>query len=139
MNLKKQETVEAAEAGLEQALKDFRQSVQAWSQAEYGRGRTMAAAERLWSWRLAAGWALGCVLAAGSLAGGLYERHHRQELAAAAARQAHAQQLAAEQRTAAETRQEDEKLFAAVDRDVSREVPSAMEPLAQLMNEDTNQ
>jgi hypothetical protein len=33
-------------------------------------------------------------------------------------------------------RQEEEDLLAKVDSDVSREVPSAMEPLAQLMAED---
>jgi hypothetical protein len=86
------------------------------------------------SWRLAAGWALGCVLAAGSVAGGVYERHHRQEAAriAAAAEAAQQQKLAAEQRT----QQENEDLLAKVDSDVSREVPSAMEPLAQMMAED---
>ena len=86
------------------------------------------------SWRLAAGWALGCVLAAGSVTGGVYERHHRQELAkiAAAAEAARQQKLVAEQRA----RQNEEDLLAKVDSDVSREVPSAMEPLAQMMAED---
>jgi hypothetical protein len=44
------------------------------------------------------------------------------------------QQMAAEERT----HQEDANLLATVDSDVSREVPSAMEPLAQLMDEDTD-
>ena len=35
-----------------------------------------------------------------------------------------------------QAKQEDEDLLAKVDRDVSREVPAAMEPLAQLMVED---
>jgi hypothetical protein len=82
---------------------------------------------------VAAGWALGCVLAAGSLTGGLYERHHQQELAKiAAAETARQQKLAAEQRAS----KEQDDLLAKVDSDVSRQVPSAMEPLAQLMAED---
>jgi hypothetical protein len=35
-----------------------------------------------------------------------------------------------------QARQEDEDLLAKVDSDVSREVPAAMEPLAQMMAED---
>jgi hypothetical protein len=83
---------------------------------------------------VAAGWALGCVLAAGSLGGGLYEHHHRQELAkvAAAAEAARQQKLEAEQRAA----KENDDLLAKVDSEVSRQVPQAMEPLAQLMAED---
>lgn len=120
------------EPELAQALGDFRLCVHAWSEAAYTRPRTVAATVRRRSWRLAAGWALGCALVAGSLSGGMYERHHRQELArVAAARVAEQQRLAAEQRA-----REEEELLARVDSDVSREVPSAMEPLAQLMDED---
>ena len=124
------------EAELEQALRNFRSSVHAWSEAESGRPHT-AKVIHLTSWRVAAGWALGCVLAAGSLTGGLYERHHRQEVAriAAAAEAARQQKLAAEERA----HEENEDLLAKVDSDVSREVPSAMEPLAQLMAEDEAQ
>jgi hypothetical protein len=122
------------EVELEQALKDFRSSVHAWSEAELSRPRQAARGVRLLSWRVAAGWALGCVLAAGSLGGGLYERHHRQELAkvAAAAEAARQQKLEAEQRAA----KENDDLLAKVDSEVSRQVPQAMEPLAQLMAED---
>jgi len=127
--------LEAQEKELNQALANFRQSVHAWSEAEYSRPRSLAPAAPHRSWRTASAWALGCVLAAGSLAGGLYDRHHHQELAAAAAREARAQQSAAEQQFQAAARQQDEKLFADMDRDVSQEVPSAMEPLAQLMDE----
>jgi hypothetical protein len=117
---------------LEEALSDFRASVRAWSDAEYARPRAVELTARRRSWRLATGWALGCVLVAGSFSGGMYERHHRQEQARiAAARVAEQQRLAAEQRA----REEDE-LLAKVDSDVSQEVPSAMEPLAQLMAED---
>ncbi len=50
----------------------------------------------------------------------------------AAARIAEHERQAAEQRNQ-QLRQEDEDLLAKVDSDVSREVPSAMEPLAQMM------
>jgi len=121
---------------LEQALRNFRSSVHAWSEAEFSRPHT-AKAIHLTSWRVVAGWALGCVLAAGSLTGGLYERHHRQEVArmAAAAEAARQQKLAGEQRT----HEDNEDLLAKVDSDVSREVPSAMEPLGRLMAEDESQ
>jgi hypothetical protein len=127
---------EVTDAVLEQALRNFRSSVHAWSEAAYSQPRS-AAVVRRGSWRLVVGWALGCVLAVGTVGGGVYERHHRQELVrmAAAAQAARQQQLAAEQRA----REEDEDLLAKVDTDVSRTVPSAMEPLAQLMAEDENQ
>ena len=131
-------TGEALDSELEQAVGNFRQCVHAWSEAAYSRPRVQARAAQPRSWRLAAGWALGCVLAAGSLAGGLYERHHQQEMVKIAAAQAVRQrQLAAEER--AERALEDRNLLATVDNEVSRAVPAAMEPLADLMAGDTNQ
>jgi hypothetical protein len=122
---------------LKAALADFRSSVHAWSSAAYHRPRmALAAAPRKRVWRLAAGWALSCVLVAGAASGGLYEglreRNHRQQLAKIAALQEAERQRLAAQRQA----QEEEELLAKVDSDVSREVPSAMEPLAQLMAQD---
>jgi hypothetical protein len=127
---------QVADIELEQALKNFRSSVHAWSESAYSQPHMPVRVYRT-TWRVAAGWALGCVLAAGSLTGGLYERHHRQELAKVAAAQeaARQQKLAAEERA----RVENEDLLAKVDSDVSREVPSAMEPLAQMMAEDEPQ
>ena len=119
---------------LEQALKNFKSSMHAWSDAMYSRPRGVSKEIRVRSWRLAAGWALGCALVAGSVSGGLLERNHRQEVA----------RIAAEQRAAESERQlrqqqaamvSDEVLLADVDSDVSRQVPSAMEPLAQMMDE----
>ena len=122
---------------LEEALKDFRMSVHAWSEAAYSRPRLATPVVRRRSWRPAAGWAhrqcpRWLALAAGSVSGTVYQRHHRQELARiAAARAAEQQRLVREQ----QAREEEEDLLAKVDKDVSREVPSAMEPLAQLMAE----
>ena len=126
---------ETGDQELDQALEDFRLSVHAWSEAAYSRPRTAAVAAPRRSWRLAAAWTLGCMLAAGSLAGGFYERQHGRELARVAAKQAARQrQLAAFQRA----RMEDANFMVTVDQDVSQEVPSAMEPLAQLMEGNTN-
>lgn len=122
---------EIPDTELEQTLKDFRSSVHAWSEATSSQPHVTVKVYRT-SWRVAAGWALGCVLAVGSLSGSLYERHHHNEQAkiAAAAEAARQQKLEAEQRRQTED-------LAKIDGDVSREVPSAMEPLAQMMVEDT--
>jgi len=132
----KEQVVDFEDAEFEEALKNFKSSVHAWSDAVYSHPRTVTREVRVRSWRLAAGWALGCVLVAGSVSGGLMERHHRSELARIAAeRQAadHARQLQDQQARAKIT---DEVLLADVDSAVSRQVPSAMEPLAQMMAED---
>jgi hypothetical protein len=132
---------ESEDPVVEQALRNFKASVDAYCEwAEVARSRPRAvkvARPAAAGWRMAAGWALGCVLAAGSLAGALYERQHRQELARIAATKAAAQKaaqerLAAEQRSASVT---DQDLLATVDSDISRAVPAAMEPLAQMMDD----
>jgi hypothetical protein len=119
---------------LELALKSFKSSVHAWSDAVYSRPRGVSQETGLRGWRVALGWALGCVLVAASVSGGLLQRQHRQEAA----------RIAAQQRAAEQQRQmlreqaavvSDEVLLADVDSDVSRQVPSAMEPLAQMMDE----
>jgi nucleotide-binding universal stress UspA family protein len=127
----------ASDAVLEDALRNFRQSVHAWSDAAYVRPRGAVRVAVRHGWRLAVGWALGCVLAAGSVSGAVYERHHRQVLAAQAreAQQQKARQLAEQQRA----QLADADLLATVDSDISRTVPAAMEPLAQLMDEGASQ
>jgi hypothetical protein len=127
------EDMSQMDEALEQTLRDFRSSAHAWSESEYRRPHRPVRVYRT-SWRVAASWALGCALALGSVAGGVYERHHVKEqakIAAAAAARQH--------KLDAERRIENEDLFAKVDRDVSREVPSAMEPLAQLMGDDSTE
>jgi bisphosphoglycerate-independent phosphoglycerate mutase (AlkP superfamily) len=120
------------DAAVEEALKNFRMSIHAWSDAAYVRPRSAAQVVRHRSWRLAAGWALAALLIAGGFSGGMFERHQRIERERiAAARLAEQQKAILEEQA-----KEEEDLLAKVDRDVSREVPSAMEPLAQLMNED---
>jgi hypothetical protein len=123
------------------ALKNFKASVDAWSKsaesAEAAGSRPRATLKVVrHRWRLAAAWALGCVLAASSLAGALYERQHRHELARTAAAQAAAQRAAQQQRAAEQQTASagDQDLLANVDNDISRAVPAAMEPLAQMMD-----
>ena len=117
---------------LQQALVNFRQSVHAWSESEFNSPRTVRVAANS-GWRPVLAWALGCMVIAGGVSGGIYD-HHRVvvERQQAAARIAHERQLATQQK-AQET---DEALLANVDTDVSRSVPAAMEPLAQLMEDD---
>jgi hypothetical protein len=122
----------AADKVLEDALKDFRQSMHAWSDAAWSAQRTVPVTAVRRNWRLVAGWALGCVLAAGTLGGGVYQRHHQQTIAKIKAEQETRQRELAMQQHA---REEDENLLATVDSDISRAVPAAMEPLAQLMDE----
>jgi hypothetical protein len=141
MNFENKWAGEIDDPVLAEALKHFKASADAWSGAAYSRPRTTVVRTARHSWRRADGWALGCVLAAGSLAGGVYEHHHRQELARIAAMQVAAQKAPqarqeAEQSAAANAATKDQDLLATVDSDVSREVPAAMEPLAQLMDED---
>jgi hypothetical protein len=125
------------DAELQEALKDFKSSVHAWSEAAYNRPRTLAQQVKRRSWRLALGWAMGCMLVAGSASGLLHERHQRQEVARIAAAQHEAEQQQQKQLLEQEARVKvsDEVLLAGVDSDISRQVPSAMEPLGQLMDE----
>jgi hypothetical protein len=118
---------------LQETLRDFRLSVHAWSEAAYSRPRAGLGIEpKHTAWRRATAWALGCVLAAGVAMGGIHARHNQQELARfAAIREAENRRQLAEQHA-----REAEELLAKVDSDISRQVPHAMEPLAQLMAED---
>lgn len=134
-NALKERVVNIEDVELEQALKNFKSSVHAWSDAAYSRPRGIAKEVRQRSWRLALGWALGCALVAGSVSGGLLERHHRAEAARIAAEQRAAEQQKQLREQQARAQVSDEALLADVDSDVSRQVPSAMEPLAQMMDE----
>lgn len=131
---KTDETLER-DAELVQALTAFRASVHAWSAAAYHRPKRFERTVRQRSWRLAAGWALGCVLVAGGVTAGVVE-HQLNEQAARMASQA--QQQAREQQQVAakeQAREQDTGLMAKVDSDTSQEVPDAMEPLARMMED----
>lgn len=126
---------EAQDRYLDQVLRDFRASIHAWSEVAYTRPRPLAASPARAGWRKTAAWALGCVLAAGIAGGGVLEYRHQEQLARiAAAREAQRQRALTEQRA-----QEAALELAKIDSDVAREVPDAMEPLAQLMTKDEGQ
>ena len=131
--------IEVAEAGLDpemqSALRNFRRSVHAWSDASNLRPRSVAVATKRGVLRVAAAWTLGGLLIAGGVEGGFLEKQHRQErLRLAAARDAELQRQSREERT-----REAEQELAQVDRDISRQVPDALEPLARLMTADESQ
>ena len=129
--------VQDPEAGqeMEQVLRNFRLSVHAWSDAVYQRPRLVEVATRRIAWRSAAAWALGSVLVISGAGGGLLGHQYQKEQARiAAVRQAEQQRQLEEQRA-----REAEAELARVDNDVSREVPDALEPLAQLMTSDDSQ
>jgi hypothetical protein len=133
--------VDHEDSEFDQALKNFKSSVHAWSDAVYSRPRAFTKPAymkevRLRSWRLALGWALGCVVVAGSVSGGLLERHHRLEVARVAAGQRAAEQQKRLREQPAGAQVSDEALLAEVDSDVARQVPSALEPLGQMMADD---
>jgi hypothetical protein len=118
------------ELNVDQALRNFKLSVDAWSEAAYSM-RPVAQSVPRRNWRPAAAWALGCALVASSVSGVVYQRHEEQVKAKQAAAK-----LAEQQKQAADLQAvNEEDLLASVDSDVSRQVPSAMEPLAQ-MDED---
>lgn len=115
----------AQDPELERVLRDFRTSVRAWSDAVYGRPRLMEKAPRRKTWRKAAAWALGSVLAAGGAWGGLLEHQHRQEQD----RLARLRQQEVDRQVLEQKAREAEEELAKVDSDVSREVPDALAPL----------
>lgn len=129
------ENTTAEDEILNAALRNFRQSVHAWSEAEYTRPRVMTAVHSRVAYRplAIASAALTILLATGAGVLGVHERNvHIEQARMAAQRQAEQQRELAAQRA-----KESDDLLANVDRDVSREVPSALEPLAQMMDDDS--
>jgi hypothetical protein len=130
------------EPELYEALRDFRLSVCAWSEAAMNRPRAVMETGRRWSWQLATVLVLVCMLIAGGVSDGIYRHLHRQLTASLEQPQ---QEMRIDAPHAVEparpvvvqrnrpAHEEEEDLLAKVDSDVSREVPVAMEPLAQLM------
>lgn len=125
---------ESIDPTLQAALLDFRDTVHAWSENEHARPRRVVQpATRHGLTRRSLAWALGLIVAVGAGSGAVYERHHQLELA-----KQEAQRQAEQQRVIAQKHaQETDLLLANIESDVSREVPSAMEPLAQMMTDDS--
>ena len=125
------ESFEQLEPEVREALGHFKASVDGWTEAMMSRPREVKSPART-NWSRVTKWALGCVVFAGTVSGGIYENHRQLESA-----RIEAARIAEQQRElAAQRAKEEEDLMAKVDSDVAREVPSALEPLASLM-EDT--
>ena len=136
---REQEEIEALDPVLKQALGDFKESVHSWSDAAYARPRNLHSSSSSRTWRLAAGWSLAAMLIAGATSGGVYMHHKRlvaDQIAAQRAAELQRQEAIARAQKQA---QDEEEMLASVDTAVSREVPSAMEPLAQLSEESDSQ
>jgi hypothetical protein len=118
---------------LREALGDFKLSVHAWSEAMISRPREAKAPART-NWSAVTRWALGCVVFAGTVSGGLYQNHKQVEAAKVEAARIAEQQRAMD--AAKVTNADEEDLMADIDSDVARQVPSALEPMATLMNDD---
>ena len=121
------------EPDLREALGNFKSSVDAWTEASISRPREVKGSVGT-NWGLVTKWALGCVVFVGTVSGGVYENHGQQE-----AVKAEAARVAEQQRElAAQRAKEEVDLMAKVDSDIAREVPSALEPLASLMDDNQN-
>jgi hypothetical protein len=132
---------------VEQALKNFRASVHAWSDAEFTRSRAVKAPQSsLWRWLAApaVSWAAAAVLAftAVGVPVAVHREHQAQVVAQQRAEeqehqrvlQEKAQEKAAMQMAALQmTAIDDDKLLQHVDEDITQSTPDAMEPLASLM------
>jgi hypothetical protein len=131
------------------------QEVLGWNEAAIGQPRRLSAgSSRPRMRQLAVGWAMGGVLVAAGLSAGLWE-HHRQPASLNAARVAEPHWIASAQQgkrilepgelaqnkpvQGKPVQEAKEDLLARVDSDVSRQVPSAMEPLAELMASNESQ
>jgi hypothetical protein len=127
------EKLEAAEPELGEALGNFKASVDAWSEAMMSRPREVKAPART-NWSAITKWALGCVVFAGTVSGGVYQNHKQQEAA-----KVEAARVAEQQRelSAHQMKIQDDELMASVDSEIAREVPSALEPMASLMTDDS--
>jgi hypothetical protein len=118
------------EPELREAIGNFKSSVDAWSDTVMSRPREVTVPTRT-NWGRITKWALGCAVFVGTVSGGVYENHRQQGIVTA-----EAARLAEQQRDlAAQRAKEEAELMARVDSDIAREVPSALEPLASLMNE----
>ena len=118
------------EPELRDAIGNFKSSVDAWSEDALSRPRQVIAPART-NWALLTKWALGCAVFVGSVSGGVYQNHRQQE----AAKIEEARVAQQQRELAADRAKEEADLMAKVDTDIAREVPSALEPLASLMDE----
>jgi hypothetical protein len=113
---------------LQSAVRHFRASVHAWSDAAHNRPRSvLSPAPHVLAWRRIAAWTLSLALSVGIVGTAEYERHRYRVIAQ---EKQHLQEMERQRATAEQRAQEAEDLMANIDSDISRQVPAAMEPLA---------
>jgi hypothetical protein len=138
------EGLEVEDQEVQAALKNFRASVHAWSEEEYGRAHSVRSAQRSglsrWMASPVLGWGMAAVLAVAAVAVPVSVHHERQVAAAEhAAQLQHERQAAEAAARLAASSVDDEYLLSHVDSDIAQATPDAMEPLASLMSDPTAQ
>jgi hypothetical protein len=90
------------------------------------------------NWGLVTKWALATAVFVSTVSGGMYQNYRQQEAAkleASRIAELQRQQAAKQAKEQQDSALNEEELMAKVDSDISRQVPSALEPMASLMEE----
>jgi type IV secretory pathway component VirB8 len=130
---------ELTDMQVDTALRHFRESVKAWSEAEYSKPRSVRQTQRSNSWSVITspllGWSLAAAVVATTVAVPVAVHHQHvievQKHEAVVRQQQLDQEKAAQARAAAI---DDDELLSHVDSDIAQDAPDAMQPLSKLMN-----
>jgi hypothetical protein len=129
---------ELTDAQVAEALLHFRESVHAWSEAEYSKPRLVRQSKRSPVWTMITspllGWSLAAAVLTATVAVPVSE--YRQHVNEVHKQQALAQQQKLEEQKAAQARAaviDDDELMSHVDSDIAQDAPDAMQPLSSLM------
>jgi hypothetical protein len=125
-----------------EALRHFRESVHAWSEAEHSKPRLIRQSRRSTVWAIIVNPLLGWSLAAAVLATtvGVPVAVHHQHVVDGQKQDALAKQQKLEQEQASQAAQaraaaiDDDELMSHVDSDIAQDAPDAMQPLSSLMS-----
>ena len=122
-----------------EALRHFRESVHAWSDAEYSKPKLVRQSKRSTVWTMITSPLLGWSLAAAVLAAtvGVPVTVHHQRVIEIQHREAAEKQQKLEEEKAAQARAaaiDDDALLSHVDSDIAQDAPDAMQALSSLMN-----
>lgn len=134
---------EMDEARIEQALRNFRGSIKAWSDEEFAKPRAVRHSRWTAMWmtltRPAVSGAMAAVLAAASIGVPVAVVHHQREVAERVQAEANRQKIIEAQQASEHAAQamNDADLMTEVDSDIAQEAPDAMQPLASLMSSDS--
>jgi hypothetical protein len=130
---------ETEDAQVELALRNYRESVHAWSEQEFTKARTVRRSRWDAFWRVLANpvldWSLACALVVTSVGIPVTVHHQRQLVAERNAQMLRQQELAREAAQQEAVAMSDDELLSHVDSDIAQAAPDAMEPLASLMSD----